>query len=316
MDLLIAASAADRLGTAITFHAPGTRLLRLERTGEVRGDGLPEAAWLSLDVFAEGLLQRFIDVVDRSPSLRWLQTVHAGLDLPLYANLLVRRVRLCNSHAHAPAIGEFVLGHVLSLLQQHEHVRRFQDQRRWQHLPFRELAGTRWLVIGVGHVGTEVARRALACGAIVAGVRRRAASHDLIEEIVAFPGLRSRLAEADVVVLACPITEETRGLANAGFFAGMQPGSIFVNVARGGLVDEGALLAGLERGRPAYAVLDVASAEPLPPENPLWRHDRVRITAHSAFAGSGTPGRSDLLFLDNLRRYGAGEPLREEVTSI
>ncbi len=316
MNLLIAATAADRLGSAIAASAPGTRLLRLERTGEVSDGDRPEAAWLSLDIFADGLLPRFMDAVERSPTLRWLQTVHAGLDLPFYANLLVRRVRLCNSHVHAPAIAEYVVGHVLALWQGHERLRENQQARLWQPSEFRELRESRWLLVGVGHVGTEVARRASAFGAQVAGVRRRALPHPEIGTIVPFDELTAQLPQADVVVLACPLNPDTRGLASTAFFAAMKPGAILVNVARGGLVDEEALRAGLARDQPGAAVLDVTGIEPLPPESPLWADRRVRLTAHSAFAGSGTGPRSDRQFLENLRRFTAGEPLLEEVTAI
>jgi phosphoglycerate dehydrogenase-like enzyme len=324
MDPLIAATAADRLDEALKDCDAPPRLLRGDPTGDGSAAGRaapaaairPEAAWSSLDGFDQGLWPRFVQLVERSPTVRWLQTVHAGVDSPFYGDLLARKVRLCNSHVHAPAIAEYVLAQVLAIFQNHERWRECQRARQWQPSRFREIAGTRWLVVGAGHVGTEIARRATAFGASVTGVRRSAVSHPEFPVIVQPAGMDAHLAVADVVVLACPLDDQTRGLANERFFAAMMQGAVFVNVARGGLVDEGALLAALERDKPGCAVLDVTGVEPLPTESPLWTNSRVRLTAHSAFAGSGTQGRSDRLFLENLRRYCAGEPLLEEVRAI
>ena len=118
-----------------------------------------------------------------------------------------------------------------------------------------------------------------------------------------------------MVVLSAPLTAETRGIAGAAMFAEMKPGSILVNVGRGGLVNEPALLAALEKGVPEHAVLDVFAAEPLPADSPFWDHPRVSLTAHASAFGSGNAARNDALFVENVRRYVAGEPLISEVDS-
>lgn len=322
--LLIAAPAADRLEAQIRDRAPSVRILRLEDCGAVSLDGIPlddagnqlEASWLSLDVFERGLLPRFIELVSNSTTLRWLQTVHAGLDAPFYRELLSRGVQLSNSHVHAPAIAEYVLGQVLAVLQNHEKWCRWQAECRWRPTSFREINGMNWLVVGAGHVGAEISRRARAFGAFVGGIRRRAVANVEFDFVATTSELGPHLAAADVVVLACALTAETRGLAGEGFFGAMKPGGIFVNVARGGLVDEEALIRGLSAGRPGFAVLDVTAVEPLPRASPLWRDDRVRLTAHSAYSGSGTAARSDSQFLRNLCRYCAGRPLEDQVSVI
>jgi phosphoglycerate dehydrogenase-like enzyme len=121
------------------------------------------------------------------------------------------------------------------------------------------------------------------------------------------------LPEADVVVLACALNDATRDLANDAFFRAMKPGSLLINIARGGVVVEDALLTALARKAPAVAVLDVFREEPLPATSQFWSHPQVRVSAHTSAASSGTVPRGDQLFLSNLKRYAAGEPLINEV---
>jgi phosphoglycerate dehydrogenase-like enzyme len=117
----------------------------------------------------------------------------------------------------------------------------------------------------------------------------------------------------DVIVLACPLNAETRGLAGNQFFSKVKKGAILVNIARGGLIDDAALLASLDAGRLEHAVLDVFHEEPLPVANPFWTHPKVRMTSHTSFAGSGVRERWDNLFLDNIARFVRGEKLVNEV---
>jgi len=324
LELLLVRTDAQRLAHRLPQRASPLRLVELQSDGAVhlRGRELapsefrPHAAWLSLEVFTQGLLERFVSLLDGAAGLHWLHTVHAGLDLPVYARLHSRKVRISRSHAQAPAMAEFVLAHVLAVFQEHERIRAAQLEQRWMPHPFRELAASRWLVVGLGHAGLAIARRARACGAVIAGITRRP-MHDPVFELVVPPGrMVAELPRSDVVVLACPLTNETRGLVGRPFLAAMKEDAILVNIARGGLVDEAALLEALDAGRPARAILDVTQTEPLPAEHPLWRHERVRLTAHNAYAGSGTPPRNDDLFIENLRRYLAHERLLHEVTAI
>ena len=150
----------------------------------------------------------------------------------------------------------------------------------------------------------------------ILAVRNRAAPSDLADETGTRDDLSRLLPEADVVVLACPLNDATRGMADARFFDRMKEGAILVNVARGGLVDDAALLAALDEGRVGTAVLDVFEPEPLPTSSPYWTHPNVRLTAHTSFAGDGVVPRGDELFLANLPRYLAGEPLINEVDLV
>jgi len=115
------------------------------------------------------------------------------------------------------------------------------------------------------------------------------------------------------VVLACSLNDQTRGLVDSAFLAAAKPGAILVNVARGGVIDDSALIAALDRGQVATAILDVFHTEPLPVDDPLWAHPGVRLTPHTSFAGDGVQGRWDALFIDNIGRFARGEPLARVV---
>jgi phosphoglycerate dehydrogenase-like enzyme len=147
----------------------------------------------------------------------------------------------------------------------------------------------------------------------VIGVRRRIQPDEFADSVVALDQVQALLGSCDVVVLCCGLNPQTQGLADARFFAAMKPGSVLVNVGRGGLVDESALLASLAHHRPERAILDVFATEPLPPDSPFWHHPQIRVSAHSSAHGSGLEARGDELFLDNLGRHARGEPLRNLV---
>jgi phosphoglycerate dehydrogenase-like enzyme len=188
-----------------------------------------------------------------------------------------------------------------------------QKEKSWKHVPFREVSETTWLIVGFGKIGQEVAKRARAFGAKIVGIRRSASPHPLADQMGTLKDVLSFVAEADVIVLSCALNETTRDLANEAFFKATKPGSVLINIARGPVIVDEALFAALDRNAPAVAVLDVFREEPLPASSPYWTHPKVRVTAHTSAAGSGTVRRGDHLFLDNLKRYIAGERLVNEV---
>jgi phosphoglycerate dehydrogenase-like enzyme len=271
--------------------------------------------WMSLDAFATGGLEPFFRIALSSPSLKWLQTFNAGLDSPLFRQIFDRGVRMSNSNAQAIAIAEYVLAQVLSEWHPIAAQRAAQKAHDWKRIGFRELSQSEWLIVGYGAIGRETAKRAKGFGARVVGVRRNLAPDSHADAIAPLADLPKLLPEADIVLLAASLTESTRHLANAEFFAAMKEDSFLVNIGRGGLVDEAALLTALPRKRPALAILDVFETEPLPTESPFWDHPQVRLTAHCSPSSAGTFLRGDQLFLDNLARYLKGEPLVTEVTA-
>lgn len=265
-----------------------------------------EVAWASPEVFIDGHLQAFFDVVLAAPGLCWLQNGSAGYDHPLLRATIARGVAFSVNSAPSTSIAEYVFAGVLDHFEGGPRRRAAQAAGRWEQAPYREIAGTTWLVVGLGAIGTRVALRARAFEATVIGVSRSGVALPCADEVHPPGQLLELLPRADVVVLALPLSPATERLVDDRFVAAMKPGAVLVNVARGGIVEDAALLRGLERGTPAHAVLDVFATEPLPPDSPYWGHPRVALTAHVAGMGSGLVRRSDALFIDNLRRYVAG----------
>ena len=250
----------------------------------------------------------------KSKVLTWLQSGGAGFEHPMFAGLIERGVRLTNSHAQAESIAEYVLAGVLDHYQRGPVRRAAQVAGNWRRIHFREVLGTHWLIIGFGAIGQATAARARAFGARVTGVRRSPGSHPHADAIAAPDQALALAPGADVVVLSPPLTDETRNFVDARFLAAMKPGSVLVNVGRGALVDEVALLAALDRGAPGHALLDVFATEPLPADSRFWTHPRVSLTAHTSGFTDGQEQRNDELFVDNLGRYLRGEALRNEVS--
>jgi phosphoglycerate dehydrogenase-like enzyme len=320
LEVLVSGEAWATFGERIAEAAPSARVTTIDADGvlasTVAGRAAcpqPEVSWLSNDVFRNGVLAPLGALLQDAPTLRWVQSGAAGADGALARALIARGVRFTTAHVTAVPIAEYVIGAVLRAYQEPERWAADAAQRVWRHREFREVHGTTWLVVGLGAIGTEVAQRAGAFGARVVGVRRTPRGDEPVDELLTPDGLLDAVPGADVVVVCAPGTDDTRHLVDARFLAAMREGSVLVNVARGSLVDEGALLAALDAGRPAHAVLDVFDVEPLPPESPFWTHSRVTATPHSSGGGLGRYARSADVFAANLARYVAGEPLAHEV---
>jgi phosphoglycerate dehydrogenase-like enzyme len=304
----------DALGLDITlrvFNKDGTFLVDGKKVAP--RDVALDYVWLSSHVNAGGFRDRAFDIVLDCKSIGVLQTFNAGLDHPFHKKLSQKGTRICNSSAQGIAISEYVMGQVLAVLQPIEQQRELQAKTQWQITPFRELSQTHWLIVGFGPIGREIAKRVKAFGATTAVVRRTPDASPLADEVGTMADLKRLLPAADVIVLACSLNDDTRGFAGTDFFASVKDTAILVNIARGALIDDAAMIAALDAGRPATAVLDVFHQEPLPPDNRLWSHPRVRLTSHTSFSGSGVRSRWDQLFLDNIVRCAKGETLLSEV---
>ena len=303
----------------------GVRWLRMQGDGTLLDaddapvewhDAAPEVAWGTADLFDEGgPLRPFFALVTRAESLRWFASPAAGFDNPVFGELVGRGVRLTTSHVGDVPIAEYVLRAVLDHVQQAWRWRAGQEARDWQvHPRHDEVLGSTWLVYGVGSIGSAVARFGRALGAHVIGVRRSPTGAEPVDEMLAPADAADHLDRADVVVLTAPSTPATRGLVDTTFLEAMRPGALLVNIARGDLVDEAALLVALDAGTPGAAVLDVTAVEPLPDDSPLWRHPHVTVTPHASGRTSGRLARGADEFLENLRRWQAGGPLLHEVS--
>ena len=280
-------------------------------------DAAAEVAWPTADLFEpDAPLRPFFAFLLQSTTLQWIQSPAAGVDAPVFAQLVRKGIRLTTSHVTDIPISEYVLRAVLDHYQRPEEWQASSGERAWRRHDFREVHGTTWLVVGLGSIGSATAVRARAFGAHVIGVRRSPTGAEPVDRMIRPDGVLGAVGAADVVVLAAPASAETRHLVDAAFLAAMKPGSLLVNIARGALVDEAALVAALDRGTTIEAaVLDVTATEPLPTDSPLWEHPAITITPHDAAGGTGRFARAADLFLENLRRYEAGEPLLHEVTA-
>jgi phosphoglycerate dehydrogenase-like enzyme len=213
----------------------------------------------------------------------------------------------------SPFMAETVLGAML-LLNTGMHTYIEQQRRRvWQPHPWTALRGKTALVLGLGEIGRRVARHARYMGMHVLGMRARPGTVDDIDEMVTPGTLPAALARADVVCVHVPLVDGTRHLLDAQAFARMKRGVIVVNTARGGVVDEAALLAALRDGTVAAAHLDVFATEPLPTESPLWDAPNLVITPHTADTVADWTSRFAAFFGDNLERWLAGKPLLKVV---
>lgn len=249
----------------------------------------------------------------RLPALRWIHSGWAGVDRWLDRPEWRADVRLTRTVADFPErIAEYVFAYLLAEVLDVGRAARQQAAAEWKRWMPGTLAGKRMLVVGHGAIGARVAACARAFGMAVSGIRRGPVAPEEraegIESVAALPAL---LPAADVVVNLLPATRETESFWNADRFALVGHGVLFVNASRGRCVDEAALLAALDRGRPARAILDVFRDEPLPPESPWWSHPRVRVTPH--VAGLGAPESEGRAFGENWKRWRAEEPLLHPV---
>jgi phosphoglycerate dehydrogenase-like enzyme len=255
-----------------------------------------------------------LDAIPRAPRLRWIQSISAGVE-DFAGPVLAQHGVILTSAAgvYDPGLAESVLGFLLALSS-----RIVEDARlepgSWPSEGTRLLRGTTASIVGAGSIGIETGRLLRAAGMRVRGIARTPRSADAVFERVAGPGdLLAELAEADHVVNVLPLTAATRGVFDAAAFAAMRPHAFFVNIGRGATVDEPALIDALRTGGIAGAALDVFAVEPLPADSPLWRMPNVLVSPHRAGDHEGWPRDVVALFLDNLRRYLAGEPLRNVV---
>jgi len=277
-----------------------------------------EAAFFSGDVFPDGA-RAFFAAALGAPKLRWLQTFNAGVDHPIFARFLERGVRLTTAAgASAAPIAQTALAGLLMLARGFPRWLDAQRRRSWEPHPAaeipRDLQGQTLVIFGLGAIGSELARLARALGLTVIGVRRGAAlGGEPVDELHTPDRLRELLPRADWLAIACPLSDETRGAIDADALARLPRGARLINVARGEIVDEAALVESLRDGRLAGAYLDVFASEPLASDSALWSLPNVIATPHNSAASRGNEARQVEIFLENLARFGRGEPLRNEI---
>lgn len=281
-----------------------------------------EARWQALLAEAEVLFDfdhsHRQDLPELAPRLRWVQATSAGIGQFVqrmgYGARMPQTRFTTASGVHTRPLAEFCAMAMLMFSRNLWQMQRLQAERRWERFGATDLAGRTLGVVGVGRIGSEVARLGKALGMRVLGVKRSAAGvspADVGCDELYGPGeLREVLRRAEYLVLIAPHTAETERMLGAAEIALLPQGAVLINIGRGSLVDEAALADALREGRLGGAALDVFDVEPLPPTSPLWAMPNVLISPHSASTSDRENGRITELFCDNLRRYLAGEPLR------
>ncbi|MGM7778847.1 D-2-hydroxyacid dehydrogenase [Arthrobacter sp. KNU-44] len=304
---------------ALYREALPPRLQEIEELADVRltkADGLAEALdgadvlyqWHS---FSPALKENWA----AASSLKWVHVSAAGVDQLLFEELIQSDVVCTNSRGVlSRAIAEFALGFVLDLAKDMQGSFRLQQQQRWQHRVTRKIQGRSVLVVGTGSIGRETARLFRAVGMEVSGAGRTARpGDDEFDWIYSSQDLPGIVNDFDYVVLAAPLTAETRGLVNVDVLASMKPSAHLINVGRSELVHTGALTEALASGSIAGAALDVVHPEPLPGGHALWSMENVIVTPH--MSGDTEDHLDDLgrLFVDNLRLFIKGQQLQNVV---
>jgi phosphoglycerate dehydrogenase-like enzyme len=250
----------------------------------------------------------------RAERLRLIQVLGAGVDGVLPAPDLPPRVALANQRGMSAApMAEFGLTLVLALLKQLPFFVAAQREHAWRRTLPARAAGRTLGILGLGAIGEALAERASALGLRVIGTQRSPKRHPAVERIEPPERTDAVLAESDVVVLLLPLTPETRGAISRERLAQMKPGAYLVNLARGGIVDEAALVDALREGRLAGAAFDVFATEPLPAASPLWDAPNLWITPHMAGGFPEILDETTRLFAENVARLERGEPIRNAI---
>ena len=251
--------------------------------------------------------------------LRWLHSPSAAVHQLLFPELVNRDIVITNgSSIHGPVVGEHIIAMVFALAKKLPQAARFQQKREWGQQGMwnteprpREIAGATLGLVGLGSIGRTAARHAFALGMRVIAVRERPeqGSPEGVEQVSPVSQLDALLGQSDYVALAVPLTAQTNGLMNAARLARMKPDGCLINVGRGQLVDESALVEALRSGKMGGAALDVFVEEPLPASSPLWDLENLLITPHIAGLTDKQWERQYALVAENLRRYLAHQPL-------
>ncbi|MCY4574140.1 MAG: D-2-hydroxyacid dehydrogenase [Gemmatimonadetes bacterium] len=327
----------DRAREAITAALPPVWTVRfMETLSDGSGDGAGHATGELLEAVADARVYMGYGipaaVLDHGRRLEWVHSGAAGVAGSLHPTMLASDVHFTNSAGiHAAPMAETVMAMILHFARGLDVAVRAQHEGRWSapeywaaDAPVTEVGASTVGIIGFGGIGREVARRAAAMGARVIGVRR--GGGDILTCIIDDEKykleyqigsgrhvLDNTIGQSDFLVLTLPETAETRGIMTRERLFAMKPGAVLINVARGRLVDEDALLEALDSGRLRGAGLDVFHTEPLPADHPFYRHPRVLMTPHVSATTRRFWDRQTELITDNIGRFARGEPLRNLV---
>lgn len=293
-----------------------------DHTNKITRSAEDEARWCELlrqaDVLFDFDHTHHDDLPELAPRLHWVQATSAGIGQFVrrlrYAERMPNTVFTTASGVHAQPLAEFCIMAMLMWSRNCWQMQRDQEARRWERFGATDLRGRTLGIVGVGNVGREVARMARALGMRVIGNKRTVAGVDPtaldLDALYRPNELPELLRQSEYLVLIAPHTDETENLIGARELALLPQGAVLINIGRGSIVDEPALIAALESGHLGGAALDVFASEPLPADSPLWSMPNVLVSPHSASTSDRENARLTDLFCDNLQRWLAGAPLR------
>jgi len=330
LTLLLSAFALRTWGERIAAFAPAAGLSFVTAEEAVARDGPCEAdiAFMTREVTGRSSkdnitpeLRDFQAVLRKSPRLRWLQIHPAGAERPIYRELRDRGVKVTTaSGATAVTVAHSTLGAVIALNRRFPLLADAQRRHAWEprlaERSPRDLKGQCAVVVGLGPIGRKLAALLKVLGMTVVGVRRGPEPVPPCDRTIAYDRLAEALPGADWLILCCPASDTTRGIANAAAFAAMPAGAHFVNVSRGEVAVERDVIDALGSGKLAGAYLDVFEREPLDPASPLWDLPNVIVSPHTASHSLGQNEAIFEIFLDNLDRWRGGRKLRNDVDDL
>lgn len=328
--LLLSAHALRTWGTRIEAAVPAGALSFVTAEEAVANDAPCDAdiAFMTREVTGRSSkdnptpeLRDFEIVVRKSPKLRWLQIHPAGAERPIYRELRARGVKVTTaSGATAITVAHSAIGAIIAINRRFPLLADAQRRHAWEprlgERSPRDLKGQCALIIGLGPIGRTIAMLLKAFGLTVIGARRTAEPVPPCDSTISYERIAEALPKADWLILCCPASPVTRGIANAAAFAAMPDGACLVNVARGEIAVEADVIAALASGRLAGAYLDVFEREPLDAASPLWDLPNVILSPHTASHSQGQNEAIFDIFLDNLARFRASEKLRNDVDDM
>lgn len=312
MRIVTTSTLVGQYGGKMRAVAPGIEFTEIGQDGAFSGPVADaEVAVLSTDMFRHGLHMHLIRALPEMTALKWLHLFFVGVDHPAFQQVGGRGVTVTNSPGvTAVPIAQYVLATMLRHARRLPAFEAAMQDKAWRRADCEELTGRTVAVIGAGGIGGEVARLCGAFGMRVLGSRRTPGDQPNFDAIYPPDRLHDLLREADYVVLACPLTSQTRGLLDTEAFSVMKDGAYLVNVARGPIIVDDALIDALQSGKLSGAALDVFEPEPLPADSPFWSMPNVLVTPHASSFSPLTMDRAANLFIENLRCYAADAPMR------
>lgn len=295
---------------------PDVRFVHLPEDGAVPAEGQDAEIVFRCGMPKPALQQALAD----APGVRWIQTCTAGVEWLLVPEVIERNIAITRSvTTFSVPIGEWVVGCIFLMAKRYRMLMRLQSEHRWMRVPHEppadSVAGKTVGIVGTGAIGREVAWRCAALGMRVLGLRRSPQPMEHFEQVVGPDGLPTLLRESDFLVLASPLTDETRGMIGAAQIDQMKPTAYLINVGRGPLTNEAELIEALRARRIAGACIDVFAREPLPEDSPFWDLDNALITPHYSYSSPEGTDRATDEFTENLERYRRGEPLANQYDS-